>query len=112
MRAIGIDVSNALPGLYWLNFFGRPYRDLIGRERLLGAPAYATAELDDGILLCVDADARDWDTPVHGEIERRILEHLGPQYFFSRRHPRRKGVAPDFGIPAAPARGRFRVTPR
>lgn len=38
IRAIGRDVRQFLPGIYWLNVFGRPYRELIGLERLLPAP--------------------------------------------------------------------------
>jgi hypothetical protein len=37
-RALGRDMSKALPGLYWLNLFGAPYVDLIGVERLRTAP--------------------------------------------------------------------------
>ena len=38
MAAVGVDVSRALPGLYWLNFFGKPYEELIGRDRLALCP--------------------------------------------------------------------------
>ena len=37
--AIGANIAYAVPGLYWLNYFGEPYADLIGRKRLLTAPA-------------------------------------------------------------------------
>lgn len=44
-RAIGTDISAALPGLYWLNVFGAPYVDLIGRERLVTAPAHEIRDM-------------------------------------------------------------------
>ena len=37
VEAIGMNITAAVPGLYWLNFFGPPYVDLMGRERLLSA---------------------------------------------------------------------------
>jgi len=98
-RAVGGDVSKALRGLYWLNFFGRPYRDLIGRERLLSAPGHEVTEIDDGVLLSLHENPRAWDNPEYRATERRVLEHLGPQYFFSKEEPNRKTVAPDFGLP-------------
>ncbi len=99
-QAVGGDVSKALRGLYWLNFFGRPYRDLIGRERLLSAPAHEVREIDDGVLLSLHENPRAWDTPEYREGERHVLGHLGPQYFFSKDDPNRQTVAPDFGLPA------------
>jgi len=98
-EAVGVNVSKALPGLYWLNFFGRPYRDLIGRECLLSAPAHEVRELDDGVLLALHENPRAWDTPGYRAREKQVREHLGPQYFFSKDDPNRKTVAPDFGLP-------------
>jgi len=95
-RAIGIDVSKYLPGMYWLNFFGKPYRDLIGRDRLLSAPAYEVVEIDDGILLAIDADALAWKSEEYQDKERAVLAHLGAEHFFSRDDPGREYVAPDF----------------
>ena len=38
VEAIGVDITDAIPGLYWLNYFGaRACLDLIGRERRSGA---------------------------------------------------------------------------
>ena len=95
-RAIGIDVSRHLPGLYWLNFFGQPYRDLLGRERLLAAPGCRTAEIDDGVLLELHEEPRAWHTDEYRQVQERVLDHLGRQHFFDRRHPDRETVAPDF----------------
>jgi len=95
-RAIGANFSRATPGLYWLNFFGRPYLDLIGRERLLSAPAFEVKPVDDGVLIALDASADAWQTPAYQHREQAVIEHLGKQYFFSRYDPDRVTVAPDF----------------
>lgn len=90
LEAMGVDVSRHLPGLYWLNFFGKPYCDLMGRERLLSAPGAEVREVADGILLRLADDPREWASPEYRAIERRVLDHIGSQYFFSRDEPNRR----------------------
>jgi hypothetical protein len=96
VRAIGAKITHATPGLYWLNFFGRPYLDLIGRERLLSVPAYEVKPVDDGVLIALDSSADAWTTAAYQQREQAVIEHLGKQYFFSRHDPARQTVAPDF----------------
>jgi hypothetical protein len=96
VRAVGASITHAIPGLYWLSFFGRPYVDLMGRERLLSAPAYEAKSVDDGVLVALDASADAWETAVYREREQAVIEHLGKQYFFSRHDPSRQTIAPDF----------------
>jgi hypothetical protein len=50
--------------------------------------------LDDGVLIALGSDPRDWDTPDCGRVEQRIRDHLGPQLFFSKAQPERTKVAP------------------
>jgi hypothetical protein len=97
LEAVGVDASKHLPGIYWLNFFGKPYCDLIGRDRLLSAPAAEVREVDDGVLLRLADDPREWASPEYKAVERRVLDHIGPQYFFSKGDPERRTVAPPFG---------------
>lgn len=51
IRVMGRDVRQFLPGIYWLNVFGRPYRDLIGTERLLSAPAARVDEIGGQVIV-------------------------------------------------------------
>jgi hypothetical protein len=96
VRAIGAKITYATPGLYWLNFFGRPYVDLIGRERLLSAPGYDVRPVDDGVLIALDRSPDSWQTAAYREREQAVVEHLGQEYFFSRHDPSRKTIAPAF----------------
>lgn len=102
LQAMGGDASRHLPGIYWLNFFGKPYCDLIGRERLLSAPAADVREVGDGVLLRLADDPRDWASSEYKAVERRVLDHIGSQYFFSKDDPQRRTQAPAF----ASVRGR------
>jgi hypothetical protein len=96
VEAIGRDFGRHLPGLFWLNFFGRRYRDLVGADRLRSAPAERTTDLDDGILIQLGSDPLDWDTPDYAIREHRVREHLGQELFFSRAEPDRATVVPDW----------------
>jgi hypothetical protein len=95
-RAIGRRLAKCLPGLYWLNFFGPPYVELMCRHRLLSAPAYEVKPVGDGVLIALDSSAGAWQTPEYKKREQEVIEHLGKQYFFSRFEPERQTVAPDF----------------
>lgn len=101
VQAIGIDVSKYLPGIYWLNFFGKPYRVLIGQERLLTCPAQSVQQLDDGVLVSLSTDPTEWDSSEYRDRERRVIEHLGNQYFFDRNNREQSTVAPPFVFPKA-----------
>ena len=60
IRALGRDVRQFLPGIYWLNVYGRPYRDLIGTGRLLSAPAAAVEDIGSRVIVQAYRDAEDW----------------------------------------------------
>jgi hypothetical protein len=59
IRALGRDVRRFLPGIYWLNVFGRPYRDLIGRGWLLSAPAAPVEQSGSQVIIQAYPDAED-----------------------------------------------------
>jgi hypothetical protein len=101
-RAIGRHLDDSLPGLYWLNFFGAPYVELMGRQRLLSAPAYEVKPIGDGVLIALDSSAGAWQNPEYKKREQEVIEYLGKEFFFSRHEPDRKLVAPVFGAPRSP----------
>ena len=99
-RALGPrDLS--LPGLYWLNFLGQPYCDLIGRDRLLSAPAFEVKEIGSGVLLALAAEPEEWNTPSYREREQRVLDHIGREYVFERDKPDKPTKGP-FNLPSLP----------
>lgn len=102
---IGADVSRYLPGLYWLNYFGEPYCDLIGRERLLRAPAFESSWLGHGVLMLVDEQPESWKSDETHHVD--VLNHIGDQYFFLRDKPDRLTQAPSYGLKELPRIARF-----
>jgi hypothetical protein len=107
IRALGRDVRQFLPGIYWLNVFGPPYRDLIGTERLLAAPAAAVNEIGSHVIVQAYQDAEDW---AGNQASRyALLAALGAEHFYDRNHPHRTHRAPDFGLAELPLRPPLRV---
>ena len=96
IEAVGRDFGRFLPGLFWLNFFGRRCRDLIGPDRLLSAPAEMVRVIDAGVLIAIADDPAMWDTPEYVVAEQRVRAHLGTELFFSKSDPDRLTVAPDW----------------
>jgi len=93
---LGPRYDRHLPGLFWANFYGPRYVDLIGRERLLTAPAPVVEEVGKGVLIRLGDDPRAWRTPEYEEVHARVLDHLGREYFFDPADPERPTVAPDW----------------
>jgi hypothetical protein len=103
LRAVGNDISQYLPGLYWLNFFGSPYRPLMSDERLASAPAFRTNATGSGYVVTLSENPGDWDSSEYKTREESVRRHLGEEHFFVRASQERKTVSP-FHLPklAAP----------
>lgn len=96
MSAIGRDVRRHLPGVFWLNIFGKPHRDLIGVQALRTAPAAVLDEDEHRVILRAFESPEDWPDGLGAKDQLR--RHLGDDIFFDRRQPARRTRAPDFGL--------------
>lgn len=94
IEAIGYDFGKYLPGLFWLNAFGPPYRNLIGDDQLLSAPAPDARLFADTVSLSLADRPEQWFTPSYKVIERNVTEHIGSEYFFSKADQNRSHKAP------------------
>ena len=92
----GRDFARFLPGIFSANFFGARYVELIGRERLLEAPAQEVSPIDAGVLAVRDTDPQAWDSPAREQADQRLLDHLGREHFFAKPHPPDPSRAPDW----------------
>jgi hypothetical protein len=96
VAAVGRDFGRFLPGLFTRNFFGSPYVELIGRDRLLSVGHASVEAVGSGIVLALAEDTRSWDSEARRAQEQQVLDELGPQYFFSKLRPDRETSAPDW----------------
>src|SRR5262249_38790595 len=96
--ALGRDVRRSLPGLFWLNAFGPPYVELIGRDTLTTAPA-TTGQRGANAVVELYPSPGEWETASGRNAHTRVLGHLGRGFFYDRTAPHRETTAPDFGLP-------------
>ena len=84
---------------YWLNFFGRPYLDMFGREKVLQAPCHSVEEVKEGGVYLQAAPR--FDSPEITDSDKLLLsleEYLGPDAFAGRGYPKTPCRVPSFGL--------------
>lgn len=96
VEAVGRDFGRHLPGVFWINFLGRPYRNLLGDDRLRSVPG-KIADVGDGVIVMLGPEPGLWDDPSFAAAEQKVRDHLGTQLFFSKADPDRVGLVPDWG---------------
>jgi len=74
-----IDLTIRHPELHWMNFFGEPYIELFGREKLLSAPAHKVESIGDKVIAIQTTD--NVFEPIPNEIREKIKTHLGENAF-------------------------------
>lgn len=84
-RAIGIDISRWIRGLYWANAFGAPYIELVGSDRFLSRPPGVEVRRGStGVLVQLAEKPTDWTTEEYQRTRRSMIDLIGKQYFFDR----------------------------
>ncbi len=67
------------PELAWINYFGRPYIDLFGREKLLSAPCFRTFEIGEDLIGLQMTE--DLFQPIPSDVRYAVKKHLGEDAF-------------------------------
>lgn len=74
-----LDFQVRHPELAWINYFGRPYIDLFGREQLLSAPCFRTFEIGKDIIALQMTE--DLFQPIPSDVRYAVKKHLGEDAF-------------------------------
>ena len=82
--AARVDELTQIPGLFWLNAFGPYYVDLVGKDKLLTAPAHSVEEVDGTIVLTLAEQATEWKSDAYRATEAAVRKHLGEELVFSK----------------------------
>lgn len=92
----GSDLSECLPGIYWLNFFGEVYFDWFG-EKLKQVECFKSDILNNkAIIIEAYKDPLSFDLKENKEIINNIIKCLGQENFFEKSHPQKSCKAPTF----------------
>lgn len=81
-RAVGLDASKYLPGLYWGNYFSDRLRERMPRvgDKLRG---YDSIQLSNGLLLIGTDEPCNWNKPENLADTSTAIKHIGEQFFFN-----------------------------
>ena len=83
-RYQGLDVTDVLPGVYWITFLGPGAMYILGRTTLLGLRAHKVEQRGQGHLVWAYPASSMAGTASGHEAEATIIEQLGRGYFFEK----------------------------
>lgn len=89
--------AERLPGIYWANFFGQPYIDFFGRERLLATPCHEVREINENLILLLTAESPFQPEMLENDdIPDLIKKYLNQKAFAGPRFPDKPCEVPEF----------------
>ena len=103
-------ISSSIPNLYWVNFFGKPYVEMIGVDKVRMSPCHRIEEMSDGGIMLMLTETPEESISKEGRAKaKEVKEHLGIQYFFdpkTERYPRnlQQRPVPEFDWSRLPKR--------
>jgi hypothetical protein len=91
--------AERLPGIYWANFFGRPYIEFFGREKLLNTPCYEVREINNDLILLLTAESLNGPEMVnHDEVVNQVKAYLNQNAFAGPSFPDEPCAVPEFNF--------------
>lgn len=80
---VPVDLRKGLPNIYWANFFGPEYVNVIGRSKLLSAPCEKIKELSDGgiLFLTTTSPLAPSEKMSHAK-QKAVRDYLGEHIFY------------------------------
>lgn len=73
------NIKIRLPEIRWMNFYGKPYVEMFGKEKLLSAPCYKAEVITEDIISIQATEDLFKDIP--DEVKSDIKMHLGEDAF-------------------------------
>jgi hypothetical protein len=73
-------IESRMPGVFWCNYYGKPFVEFFGREKLLNGPWFSTEETNQGIYTFL-TEKPDKELLKKPEIELNAQRYLNPNSF-------------------------------
>jgi len=97
---VGVDLSKAVPGVYFANYYGPTLVNFWGRSRFTNLPSKRMETIGDGVIVLTANDPAEWDSEQSKSTKQNIREHLGDATFFDINEPHRRTMAPSYDFSA------------
>jgi hypothetical protein len=89
--------AERLSGIYWANFFGRPYINFFGQEKLLAAPCHQARKINDDIILLLTAESPLQPEMIENDNVTNVIKaYLNQNAFAGPRFPDEACAVPEF----------------
>jgi hypothetical protein len=86
-RALGRQFQRYLPGLYWLNYYGRECSASFGNIELPKEHAADIQHFREGVIVRLAPKPDLWCTQSYETVRASVKERLGTVFFFDRQRP-------------------------
>jgi len=95
-----LELKKYIPNLAWGMFFGRPYVEMMGLQKLLSAPAFLVEQWHDGVYIQVTENIEDTfkNYEEFDGLRTQIKKYLGRQYFFGPELTKDEYRVPNFNF--------------
>ena len=91
--------AERLPGIYWANFFGRPYIEFFGREKLLATPCYEVREINNDLILLLTGESLNAPEMISGdEVVNQVKAYLNQNAFAGPNFPDEPCAVAEFNF--------------
>jgi hypothetical protein len=81
--AIPVNLNKGIPGIFWANFFGPDFVEMVGKSKLLIAPSFKTIELSDGgILILTSSSPLNPSHLQNRKKQKELYVFLGANMFY------------------------------
>ena len=91
--------AERLPGIYWANFFGRPYIEFFGRNKLLATPCYEVREINDDLILLLTAESINAPQMIDSDdAVNQVKAYLNQNAFAGPNFPEESCAVPAFNF--------------
>ncbi len=74
-----VELEIRLPEIRWMNYYGKPYIEMFGEEKLMRTPCYKVEKISDG-LIAIQATENLFED-IHDEVKATIKKYLGEDAF-------------------------------
>jgi hypothetical protein len=80
---VPVDLRKGLPDVFWANFFGPEYVELIGKHKLLATPCHELRQLSDGGMLILTTPSPLAPSLEINRVKQKVVrDYLGEDLFY------------------------------
>ncbi|TMI57808.1 hypothetical protein E6H14_06500 [Candidatus Bathyarchaeota archaeon] len=105
-ESVTLTPPDGLVDLYWMNYFGKPYVRILGKETLAEIKSTVSERVGEGYLLVLSPDPFRWNEPETRALQKAARAVMNPEVFLDHS----KSFEPRLNIPRGDQAPNSRMT--